>query len=181
MRTDAAAMVDNYSGTSGSEHEKLLNVELQHQGIEELPLASCIYLTSTNDSVSEAVQTVEVISECEREKQTPIYAIPIPSTSRQSVELIGDKWVLVDDMPTEVPLKSPIKKQNIKDFLKLPKAPNKTQKAGIDHRSFVLTSKDWEAVELEKQQKNMKEIQEKENKRIARLEKAKEKRLNKEK
>lgn len=99
-------MVDDYSGISG--HEKPLNVELQHLGVEELPLASCINLTSINDSVPEAVQTVEVISECERENQTPIYVIPIPSTSRQSVELIGEKWVLVDDMPTEVPSKSPI-------------------------------------------------------------------------
>ncbi|XP_037876215.1 uncharacterized protein LOC105842057 [Bombyx mori] len=171
-------MIDDYSGTSG--HLKPLNVELQHQGVEELSLSSCINLTSTNDPIPEAVQMVEVISECEKENQTPIYVIPIPSTSRQSLELIGEKWVLVDDMPTEVPSKSPIKKQNIKDFLKLPKTPIKTQKAGIERRSFVLTSKDWEAVELEKQQKKMKEIQEKENKRIARLEKAKEKRLLKE-
>lgn len=80
-------------------------------------------------------------------------------------------------MPIEVPTKT----QNKKDFLKSPKTPIKTQKAGTEHRSFVLTSKDWEAVELEKQQKKLKEIQEKENKRIERLEKAKEKQLLKEK
>ncbi|CAB3232769.1 unnamed protein product [Arctia plantaginis] len=61
------------------------------------------------------------------------------------------------------------------------KIPIKTQRAGTDNRSFVLTSKDWKAVELKKQQKKMKEIQEKENKRIERLEKAKEKQLLKEK
>lgn len=169
-RSKANTMVVDYSETSGHEIGGE-HVELQNQVVEELPLESCIIYSSINDSIPEAAQKVDVISEFQRENQsiTPINLIPIPSTSRQSVELIGGKWVLVDDMPIEVPTKA----QNINDFLKLPKTPIKTQKAGREHRSFVLTSKDWEAVELQKQQKKMKEIEEKENKRIERLEKAK--------
>ncbi|XP_075982351.1 uncharacterized protein LOC142980702 [Anticarsia gemmatalis] len=164
-------------------HETPPHVEVPHDEAEKLPLSPCLLISSINNSVPEAVQTVEVISECDKEKQTitPINVIPIPSTSRQRVELIEGNWVLVDDIPTEVPT-TPIKTQyNINIFLKLPRTPIKTQKAGIEHRSFVLTRKDWEAVELEKQQKKMKEIQKKENKRIDRLDKARERRILKEK
>lgn len=150
----ANTMVVDYSETSGHELGGE-HVERQNKVVEELPLESCIIYSSINNSIPKAAQTVDVISEFQREHQsiTPINLIPNPSTSRQSVGLIGGKWVLVDDMPIKVPTKA----QNINDFLKLPKTPIITQKAGTEHRSFVLTNKDWEAVE-----KKMKEIQEKE-------------------
>lgn len=174
-------IVVDYSETA--EQKKPLPVDLHHLGVDKIPLAPCITNSPINNSVPKAVQNVEVVSECKKENQpvTSINLMTIPSTSRQSVEQVGGKWVLVDNLPTEVPSKTPIKKQNIKDFLNLPKNPIKKEKTGKEYRSFVLTSKDWEAVELEKRQKKIKEIQERENKRIERLEKSKEKSLLKEK
>lgn len=116
----ANTMVGDYSETSGHEISGE-HVELHHQAVEEKPLESCIIYSSINDSIPEAAQTVEVISEFQRENQsiTATNLIPVLSNSRQSVEMIGGKWVLVDDVPIEVPTKA----RNIKDFLKLPKTP----------------------------------------------------------
>lgn len=146
----------------------------------EIPVSDLPYaLSTTNDSsMDRTTKTPEVIFENQKENKpdedasiTPAYCIP--STSRQNVEFVGGEWVLVDITPNEN-LETQQIQTKLKDFLPIPKTPIKKHKQHVSkqHQTFVLTSKEWEDMELKKQQKKIEENQEKEDKRKARLEKA---------
>lgn len=143
--------------------------------------------TQSFSSIPKPEDSVEIIYDSQKENEpsdVPTEAqsthfVDIPSTSRQNIEFIDGNWVLVYDVTSKNLSNSP-EKNKLKDFLHLPKTPIKKENANKQHRSFVLTSKAWEAAELEKQQNKLELIKQKEAKRKARLEKAALKRSTKE-
>ncbi|KAH9642696.1 hypothetical protein HF086_014393 [Spodoptera exigua] len=140
----------------------------------EIPVSDLPYaLSTTNDSsMDRTTKTPEVIFENQKENKpdedasiTPAYCIP--STSRQNVEFVGGEWVLVDITPNEN-LETQQIQTKLKDFLPIPKTPINKHKQHVSkqHQTCVLTSKEWEDMELKKQQKNIEERRKIKKKRI---------------